>query len=262
MKYVKSILSPGNAAYRNLSSRRPPMRPDNRPSLPPNSSAEWSSGQQSNSWQLSQPDGAIATTHATDIASPRGSLVKPNLTDACGTPLTEWGKAQFDIELNNVKFKQEIIVAQIEDEGLLGMDILQNSDKGPADILQVLNPYRTTTNIRQDAVVGYAEPFEIIATLIDAEDKTDKEEAVQKNERPSSKDMENKSPETRHYWMNWESLLMKNETYYSESLRRKMTSNGYIITEFFTPVITYFHISNDNSNMQNTNATLSAFEYI
>lgn len=106
MKYVKSILSPGNAAYRNLSSRRPPMRPDNRPSLPPNSSnedkfqnrehnqiqkqwsvpptqssvktttsgAEWSSGQQSNSWQLSQPDGAIATTHATDIASPRGAL--------------------------------------------------------------------------------------------------------------------------------------------------------------------------------------------
>ncbi|KAJ8313131.1 hypothetical protein KUTeg_009318 [Tegillarca granosa] len=289
MKYVKSILSPGNAAYRNLSSRRPPMRPDNRPSLPPNSSnedkfqnrehnqnqkqwsvpptqssvktttsgAEWSSGQQSNSWQLSQPDGAIATTHATDIASPRGSLVKPNvktdkdqlnlenytdclnseLTDACGTPLTEWGKAQFDIELNNVKFKQEIIVAQIEDEGLLGMDILQNSDKGPADILQDDVLVTTTEEltgryslVMQDAVVGYAEPFEIIATLIDAEDKTDKEEAVQKNERPSSKDMENKSPETRHYWMNWESLLMKNETYYSESLRRKMTGEKGLLS--------------------------------
>ncbi|KAJ8309916.1 hypothetical protein KUTeg_011781 [Tegillarca granosa] len=112
-------------------------------------------------------------------------------------------------------------------------------------LLRVLNPYPTTTNIRQDAVIGYAEPFEIIATLIDAEDKTDKKDnpiithtvqpnkarivqerqlqytkssqtdqddlkAVQKNERPSSKDMENKSPETRHYWMNWESLLMKN----------------------------------------------------
>ncbi|KAJ8309917.1 hypothetical protein KUTeg_011782 [Tegillarca granosa] len=179
MKYVKSTSSPGNAAYRNLSSRRPPMRPGNRPSLPPNSTnedkfqnreqnqnqkqwsvpqtqssvktntsgADWSSGQQSNSWQFSQPDGAIATTHAADIPSPREPSSDTNissanntedlnvnvldqnmLTGACGTPLTEWGKAQFDIKLNNVKFKQEIIVAQIEDEGLFGMDILQNSD--------------------------------------------------------------------------------------------------------------------------------------
>ena len=57
------------------------------------------------------------------------------LTGACGTQLKECGKAIFNIELGDVQFEHELIVAEISDEGLLGMDILQNSPEGPADIL-------------------------------------------------------------------------------------------------------------------------------
>ena len=45
------------------------------------------------------------------------------------------GKGLFKIHLGPVKLQKEIIVAQIEDDGLLGMDILQNDESGPADII-------------------------------------------------------------------------------------------------------------------------------
>lgn len=57
------------------------------------------------------------------------------LTGACGAPLVELGKALFDFDLEDFKVKHEAIVAEIADEGLLGMDILQSSTNGPADIL-------------------------------------------------------------------------------------------------------------------------------
>ena len=57
------------------------------------------------------------------------------LTAACGTPLKEYGKGTFSIQLGPVNLQKELIVAEIEDDGLLGIDILQNDDAGPADIL-------------------------------------------------------------------------------------------------------------------------------
>ena len=58
-----------------------------------------------------------------------------NLVSANGTPIKEMGKGVFEISLGPVKLQKEIIVAEIEDDGLLGMDILQNDASGPADIL-------------------------------------------------------------------------------------------------------------------------------
>lgn len=57
------------------------------------------------------------------------------LTGACGTPMVELGKATFDIELEDFKVRHEVTVAEIVDEGLLGMDILQNTVDWLADIL-------------------------------------------------------------------------------------------------------------------------------
>ena len=57
------------------------------------------------------------------------------LTGASGIPLKECGKAFFNVELGPVSMYKELIVAEIEDDVLLGIDILQNDDGGPADIL-------------------------------------------------------------------------------------------------------------------------------
>ena len=57
------------------------------------------------------------------------------LTGAGGTRLKEYGKANFNIMLGDISLTREIIVAEIEDDALLGIDILQNDEGGPADIL-------------------------------------------------------------------------------------------------------------------------------
>ena len=57
------------------------------------------------------------------------------LSGACGTRLKELGKANFDITLGDITLEREVIVAEIEDDALLGIDILQNDDGGPADLL-------------------------------------------------------------------------------------------------------------------------------
>ena len=46
------------------------------------------------------------------------------LAGACGAPLVELGKALFDFQLEDFYIQHEAIVAEIYDEGLLGMDIL------------------------------------------------------------------------------------------------------------------------------------------
>ncbi|XP_062574023.1 uncharacterized protein LOC134235877 [Saccostrea cucullata] len=51
-----------------------------------------------------------------------------------GDPLKVLGKAEFAVQLGNLAFQREIIVAGIEDECLLGMDILLDSQFGPAVI--------------------------------------------------------------------------------------------------------------------------------
>ena len=57
------------------------------------------------------------------------------LTGAGGAHLKEYGKAVFSIKLGSVSLQKELIVADIEYEGLLGIDILQDDEHGPADIL-------------------------------------------------------------------------------------------------------------------------------
>ena len=57
------------------------------------------------------------------------------LTGPGGIPLKELGKAMFRMTLGSLQLDQELYVAEIEDDALLGVDILQNGENGPADIL-------------------------------------------------------------------------------------------------------------------------------
>ncbi|CAC5421845.1 unnamed protein product [Mytilus coruscus] len=62
-------------------------------------------------------------------------LEKSNtLASANGQPLVEKGKAVFNLELGNLSLAKELVVAEIEDEVLLGLDILMKGEMGPADI--------------------------------------------------------------------------------------------------------------------------------
>lgn len=62
-------------------------------------------------------------------------LKKSNtLASADGKPLQELGKAIFDIQLGDLNFDIELIVADIEDEALLGLDVLMKAEWGPADL--------------------------------------------------------------------------------------------------------------------------------
>ncbi|CAC5406440.1 unnamed protein product [Mytilus coruscus] len=62
-------------------------------------------------------------------------LEKSNtLASANGQPLVEKGKAVFNLELGNLSLAKELVVAEVEDEVLLGLDILMKGEMGPADI--------------------------------------------------------------------------------------------------------------------------------
>ena len=66
----------------------------------------------------------------------RPSLSKSvRLVGASGKPLKEYGKGKFNIRLGDLSLYADIVVAEIEDDGLLGVDILQKQQSGPADIL-------------------------------------------------------------------------------------------------------------------------------
>ena len=56
------------------------------------------------------------------------------LVGASGSPSSEKGKASFSL-LGTVKLQVEAIVAEIEEDGLLGVDVLQNGKDGPTDLL-------------------------------------------------------------------------------------------------------------------------------
>ena len=66
---------------------------------------------------------------------------RPPLSKACklvgagGTTINELGKGEFSIQLGNVHMQIEAVVAEIDDDGLLGVDALQSSSNGPADIM-------------------------------------------------------------------------------------------------------------------------------
>ena len=58
-----------------------------------------------------------------------------SLSGASGLPLKLYGCSDFKIKLGNLELTQELVEAEIEDEGLLGIDILFQGSSGPADIL-------------------------------------------------------------------------------------------------------------------------------
>ncbi|KAK3088365.1 hypothetical protein FSP39_018253 [Pinctada imbricata] len=57
------------------------------------------------------------------------------VANANGIPLQELGRAMFNLTIGDLSIYKELLVAKIEDEGLLGVDILQNRKGGAADIL-------------------------------------------------------------------------------------------------------------------------------
>ena len=57
------------------------------------------------------------------------------LVGAGGTYINEIGKGNFKLKLGPVCVQTETIVAEIEDDGLIGIDVLQNRHNGPTDLL-------------------------------------------------------------------------------------------------------------------------------
>ena len=66
---------------------------------------------------------------------------KPNLEKsskvigAGGTAIKELGKGEFKIQLGPVDLRVEAVVAEIDDDGLIGVDVLQSRRNGPSDLL-------------------------------------------------------------------------------------------------------------------------------
>ena len=66
----------------------------------------------------------------------RPTLTKSaKLVGAGGSGINEIRKGNFKVQLGPVSVETEAIVGEIEDDGLLGVDVLQNGADGPTDIL-------------------------------------------------------------------------------------------------------------------------------
>ena len=61
------------------------------------------------------------------------------IVGAGGAPIKGVGKAGFNITLGPLELQQEVFVADIEDDALMGYDILRGSNRGLADILTSKN---------------------------------------------------------------------------------------------------------------------------
>ena len=57
------------------------------------------------------------------------------IVGASGSVISEKGKANFALNLGRVESEVEAIVSDIEDGGVLGVDVLQNGKEGPTDLL-------------------------------------------------------------------------------------------------------------------------------
>ena len=66
---------------------------------------------------------------------------RPPLRKACkligagGTTINELGKGEFTIQLGTISLQVEAVVAEIDDDGLLGVDVLQSNSNGPVDLI-------------------------------------------------------------------------------------------------------------------------------
>ena len=66
----------------------------------------------------------------------RPELVKTSkLVGASGVRIEAMGKGTFAMKFGPVQMEEEAIVADIDDDGLLGVDVLQNSKNGPTNLL-------------------------------------------------------------------------------------------------------------------------------
>ena len=66
----------------------------------------------------------------------RPTLIKSSkLVAAGGSGINGIGKGNFKVRLGPVSVETEVIVAEIEDGSLFGVDFLQNRADGPTDIL-------------------------------------------------------------------------------------------------------------------------------
>ena len=61
------------------------------------------------------------------------------LLHAGGDPLKDYGKCTLSIQLDDATFVKEVIIADIQDNALLGIDIMRNKDGKIADILMSKN---------------------------------------------------------------------------------------------------------------------------
>ena len=66
---------------------------------------------------------------------------RPLLRKACkligagGITINELVKGEFTIQLGTVSLQVEAVVAEIDDDGLLGVDVLQSNSNGPVDLI-------------------------------------------------------------------------------------------------------------------------------
>ena len=66
---------------------------------------------------------------------------RPHLSKACkliganGTIINEFGNGVFTIQLGKLSMQVDAVVAEIDDDALLGIDVLQNSSYGPVDFI-------------------------------------------------------------------------------------------------------------------------------
>ena len=57
------------------------------------------------------------------------------LSGPSGTVIMTLDKAKFSLTLGQIDIDVEAVIAEIDDDGLLGIDVLQNGDGKPADLL-------------------------------------------------------------------------------------------------------------------------------
>ena len=75
------------------------------------------------------------TYEAMDPADKPALVKSARLVGPTGTVINELGKGTFSLKLGEVEMEVEAVVADINDDGLLGIDVLQNGNRGPADLL-------------------------------------------------------------------------------------------------------------------------------
>lgn len=86
------------------------------------------------------------------------------LTTVNGDPLVEFGKTLFKIKLSNVELSFEFIVADIQDDGLIGIDFLMYNDIG-----EVENNLKATSlelGHERIPIIGVRSPLLVLKVLL------------------------------------------------------------------------------------------------